>query len=77
MGLTGETLKERPTNVGEACFACQREGRRSYYCDTMIIVAQRLSSFFNPAFRRTKTRADCVLLVLLAVQYEVGKEKTR
>ena len=31
----------------EACFACQREGRRSYYCDTMIIVAQRLSNFFN------------------------------
>ena len=40
-------LKEHPTNVGEACFACQREGRRSYYCDTMIIVVQRLSNFFN------------------------------
>ena len=40
-------LKEHPTNVGEACFACQREGHRSYYCDTMIIVAQRLSNFFN------------------------------
>ena len=40
-------LKEHPTNVGEKCFACQREGRRSYYCDTMITVAQRLSSFFN------------------------------
>ena len=40
-------LKEHPTNVGEACFSCQREGHRSYYCDTMIIVAQRLSNFFN------------------------------
>ena len=40
-------LKEHPTNVGEKCFACQREGRRSYYCDTMITVAQRLSTFFN------------------------------
>ena len=40
-------LKEHPTNVGEKCFACQREGHRSYYCDTMITVAQRLSSFFN------------------------------
>ena len=40
-------LKEHPTNVGEKCFACQREGHRSYYCDTMITAAQRLSSFFN------------------------------
>ena len=40
-------LKEHQTNVGEACFACQKEGRRSYYCDTMITVAQRLSNFFN------------------------------
>ena len=40
-------LKEHQTNAGEACFACQKEGHRSYYCDTMIIVAQRLSNFFN------------------------------
>ena len=40
-------LKEHQTNAGEACFACQKEGHRSYYCDAMIIVAQRLSNFFN------------------------------
>ena len=40
-------LKEHPTNAGEACYSCQKEGRRSYYSDTMIIVAQRLSNFFN------------------------------
>ena len=42
-------LKEHQTNAGEACFACQKEGRRSYYCHTMtmIMVAQRLSNFFN------------------------------
>ena len=40
-------LKEHQPNAGETCFACNKEGRRSYYCDTMITVAQTLSSFLN------------------------------
>ena len=70
-------LKEHPTNVGEACFACQKEGHRSYYCNTMITVAQRLSNFFQPTSRRTKSLANRILLVLLAVQYEDGEQKTK
>ena len=69
-------LKEHPTNVGEACFACQREGRRSYYCDTMIIVAQRLSSFFNqpPGGQRQGQTVFCSCCWLYNMRQEKKKQ---
>ena len=68
-------LKEHPTDVGEKCFACQKEGHRSYYCDTMITVAQRLSSFFNqPAGGQ---RAGQTVFCSCCWLYNMRQEKKR
>ena len=70
-------LKEHQTNAGEACFACQKEGRRSYYCDTMIIVAQRLSNFFNqpPGGQKASQTVFCSCCWLYNMRMESKRQR--